>query len=120
MINRIECSAREQLTIEMIGLLEFNDVLLVSGQPLLCSPTDPSLPQLFYDQCPLYDDEPIVMQRVGVWRIPRLGHHHLSEKYLSEDGYPVVSGRDFSGNSVVFGIRAELQFIARPLDPLNW
>jgi hypothetical protein len=48
--------------------------------------------------------------KVSVGRIPPVGHRHLPEEFISQEGYPIVSCIDVRGRNIIFGIRDSLCF----------
>lgn len=81
--------------------------LLVSGQPLH-EYTDTG--ELHFEQC-----EPQILRlvhasKISLQIIPIIGHYHIAEKYLSEEGYPKMQCFTPEGTEIIMGMRSILGF----------
>lgn len=86
----------------------------VTGQPLHIY-TDTT--EQHFDDCAWQLDLGVLVGRVRIQRIPPVGHWHLSDNYLSDDGYPIMSCYDEQGTEYVMGMRSSLGFELELLEP---
>ncbi len=110
-MSRIEQSVEDLVSPQLLRAVEDQEVLVVSGQPLRVFDSVSSENDKFLEDCePLVDELLFAPFRLFVQRVPSAGHSNHSNIFLSDEGYPALSGYDISGAEVVMGIREALNF----------
>jgi hypothetical protein len=112
---RIESSIGELLPATLKEILELGRAS-ISGQPLHYIPLSTDVDPMCFDSCEALVDEPVSIGRVYEQKINLAGHRHLGDRFISEDGYPVVQCFTFTGDEVLMGIRESLGFQIRNLE----
>lgn len=99
-------TSSDSLRPEIRTMLESNDRLVVSGQPI--QRISPEGVRVLFDDCNFEPGVEVQVESVLIKTIPHVGHNHLPPKYLGE--YPSLNGFASDGSFFTFGMRDELGF----------
>lgn len=113
---RVEEGTRKRIPVTMFELLISGKEVIVSGMPLLAVPSKVELPIEHFDRCQYVHEEPVMVRRIFNQRLPIVGHRHIPEVFIEENGYPVVQCFTFTGDELLMGIRKSLGFDVKGLD----
>jgi hypothetical protein len=105
-LPRIEKSAQDSLSQDLVGLLGSTSLLIVSGRPLFVIGKDK---EIYYNQTIMEYNLPLRITYVAMTSTPYSGHHHLEKVFIGE--YPVIDGIGQEDDNLYrFGVRPRLEF----------
>ena len=108
---RVEDSVREYLSSGILDLLDSEEPVLVSGQPLMVVSAKVEVEITRFRDCELVVDEAVLIWRVfHQQKIPYHGHRHLEERFLGAYDNPAVQCFNFQGDEIMLGITDALGF----------
>ncbi len=110
---RIEEGIRRQIRAPVLEILLSGEEVLLSGIPLLVVPAKLEMPIITPVDSQMMYEEPVIVQRIFKKIIKPLGHQHIAEAFVDEEGYPAVQCYNFTDDEIIFGIRKELFFNAK-------
>ncbi len=93
-IARIEESTFQLLDRETRQILSEYEKVCVSGILLHLFPKDTEQKESHFSECSDFIGRVVLADAVITQRIPKFGHNHLEEQFLSDEGYPVLVCHD--------------------------
>jgi hypothetical protein len=112
---RIEESAEPLIEEGVLKILEFHQAeleagehsVMISGRPLHIFDEQG---ERHFSECGVLSLCKVRVLRVGVGKIPPVGHRHIPDEFISQEGYPIVNCIDVTGRNIIFGIKESLGF----------